>query len=449
MVDNGIARKVLTYDENDNLQNEALTVNGKAFTTTYTNDSLDNLSAITYPSLRQVSYTPDVLGRPTTVSPYLTSVSHYPNGVPQQLQYANGQITNLTINNRQWINGITTQKTGVGALVNLSYGYDGLANVTSITNALDSTDSKSLTYDGVDRLKTAGSASINYDTADNITSMQLGANGLTYSYSSSNRLNGISGYKNYSFTYDVYGNIASNGQNTFYYDDASNLRTVTGVAIAGYDYDGTNLRAHKLKNGIDTYSVYVRDGRLLGEYNATGVWLKEYAYLGDKLVSMVINVPDKPSSITVPSVVNNGAYTISWSAVTGGITNYELYEATLGDFSNATLIYNGTSTAVGITGKTPGTYYYRVRTCNGSSCSDYTTVASAVQVIVADGDLNGDGIVDVADVLLAQRIALGLIVPTASQLAHGDVAPAGNPDGVIDAADVARIQAKALGLASF
>ncbi len=452
LADNGIARKDLTYDANDNLVSETLSTAGRTYVISHAYNSLDYMVSITYPSLRQVSYAPDVLGRPTAVSPFVTSVSHHPNGVPQQLQYANGQITNLTINTRQWIAGITTQKTGIGSLVNLSYGYDGLANVTSITNALDSTDSKSLTYDGVDRLKTAGSASINYDTADNITSMQLGANGLTYSYGS-NRLTGISGYKSYSFTYDVYGNVASNGQNTFSYDDASNLRTVTGATIAGYDYDGTNLRVHKLKNGIDTYFVHTRDGRLLGEYNATGVWLKEYAYLGDKLVTMAINVPDPPGSITSPSIANNGPYIISWSAVSGGVTNYELYEATSSDFSNAILIYSGTSTAVSVTGKSPGTYYYRVRACNGSSCSDYATAAATVQVIIPDGDLNGDNKVDGADVLIAERIVLGLITPTPFHLAHGDVAPLVNgvpaPDGNFTFADLLLIERKALGTINY
>lgn len=67
----------------------------------------------------------------------------------------------------------------------------------------------------------------------------------------------------------------------------------------------------------------------------------------------------------------------------------------------------------------------------------------------ADGDLNGDGLVNAADVALAERFALGLAVPTAAQMEHADVAPAGNPDGVIDAADVARIRRKALGLETF
>lgn len=67
----------------------------------------------------------------------------------------------------------------------------------------------------------------------------------------------------------------------------------------------------------------------------------------------------------------------------------------------------------------------------------------------ADGDINGDGVVDVADVTLADRMALGLVVPTSTQLSHGDVAPNSATDGVIDAADVARIRRKALGLETF
>lgn len=68
---------------------------------------------------------------------------------------------------------------------------------------------------------------------------------------------------------------------------------------------------------------------------------------------------------------------------------------------------------------------------------------------VPDGDLNGDSSVDVADVALAERIALGLVTPTPDQLIHADVAPAGAPNGSVDAADVSRIRRKALGLESF
>jgi hypothetical protein len=62
------------------------------------------------------------------------------------------------------------------------------------------------------------------------------------------------------------------------------------------------------------------------------------------------------------------------------------------------------------------------------------------------GDVNGDGVVDTGDFVLAQRISMGTVAATSSQLCRGDVAPAGAPDGVINAADVVVLQRKAMGL---
>lgn len=73
--------------------------------------------------------------------------------------------------------------------------------------------------------------------------------------------------------------------------------------------------------------------------------------------------------------------------------------------------------------------------------------------MIADGDLNADGQVNVADVLIAQRISLGLITATNEHIAHGDVAPlvsgSPQPDGNLNAADVLVIQRKALGYINY
>ncbi|MBI1422262.1 MAG: hypothetical protein GC149_02265 [Gammaproteobacteria bacterium] len=63
-------------------------------------------------------------------------------------------------------------------------------------------------------------------------------------------------------------------------------------------------------------------------------------------------------------------------------------------------------------------------------------------VAVNDGDINQDGVIDGADVLLAQQIALGVMTPNESQRAHADVMH----DLNIDISDVLIIQRKALGL---
>jgi len=58
----------------------------------------------------------------------------------------------------------------------------------------------------------------------------------------------------------------------------------------------------------------------------------------------------------------------------------------------------------------------------------------------ADGDIaplgSPDGVVNAADYLLAQRIALGELAVTSLELAHGDMYPAGSPDGEINASDL-------------
>ena len=61
-------------------------------------------------------------------------------------------------------------------------------------------------------------------------------------------------------------------------------------------------------------------------------------------------------------------------------------------------------------------------------------------VHVGDGDLAPrgapDGIINVADLLIAQQIVLELITPTAIDRSHGDVYPPGAPDGVINMSDL-------------
>jgi hypothetical protein len=47
-----------------------------------------------------------------------------------------------------------------------------------------------------------------------------------------------------------------------------------------------------------------------------------------------------------------------------------------------------------------------------------------------------DGMVDMADYMILQRIVLGEIQPSAQELVRGDVYPPGAPDGVVDMSDL-------------
>ena len=61
-----------------------------------------------------------------------------------------------------------------------------------------------------------------------------------------------------------------------------------------------------------------------------------------------------------------------------------------------------------------------------------------------DGDLAPlgapDGIINAADLLVGQRITLGLISASALELAHGDLYPSGAPDGIINLQDMILLQ---------
>jgi hypothetical protein len=73
-------------------------------------------------------------------------------------------------------------------------------------------------------------------------------------------------------------------------------------------------------------------------------------------------------------------------------------------------------------------------------------------IVVPDGDVDGNGVTDIGDALKALRITVGLDLPSATELLHGDVAPlviGGAPDNVINVADALLIMNKVVGLTSF
>jgi hypothetical protein len=83
-----------------------------------------------------------------------------------------------------------------------------------------------------------------------------------------------------------------------------------------------------------------------------------------------------PSSPTLADPGTNdtdGNYTVSWSSVSNA-TTYTLEEDTSSSFSSHTKIYSGLETTKEITGKSNGTYYYRVMACNECGCSEWSNI---------------------------------------------------------------------------
>lgn len=96
--------------------------------------------------------------------------------------------------------------------------------------------------------------------------------------------------------------------------------------------------------------------------------------------------PNAPGPMSIPSGDIDGTYQIGWGAVApGSFTAYELYEAINGGSFGATPIYSNTTNSTTVSGRGNGTYSYRVRACNDTSCSAYTVGTNSVAVTLPPG----------------------------------------------------------------
>jgi YD repeat-containing protein len=283
--------RVMTYDAAGNLIQQSLTLDGKTFTAKYAYNTNDQLASITYPqSARVVNYTPDVLGRPTMVSGYVSKVTYWPSGMINQITYANGTTTSYTQTPRLWPATFTIAKTGGATYLNSAYTYDGTGNLATIRDTVDSSFNRTLGYDGINRLTSAagfwGAGSISYDGVGNLLKQTYGTTSLNYAYDAQNRLASVSGQRAGSFTYDAYGNIVRSAGITYTYNDVPNLVCINCAVAASkveYQYDAINQRSSVTKAGRKVYEMHDTDGKQLIELD--GNTLTEYIYLGDKRIA--------------------------------------------------------------------------------------------------------------------------------------------------------------------
>lgn len=153
--------------------------------------------------------------------------------------------------------------------------------------------------------------------------------------------------------------------------------------------------------------------------------------------------------------------TLSWDANTeSDLAGYKVYYKS----GTSTLPFNGTDALEGvspidvnswttatISGLDPSkAYYFTVSAYNTSGAeSTYSNIVYVPMAVTSDlgsiytgikGDINGDGFVGLADVLLALNFATGNLKPSDDQFARADLAPITEglsvPNGSVDVADV-------------
>ncbi|MGH8526069.1 MAG: RHS repeat domain-containing protein, partial [Gammaproteobacteria bacterium] len=286
------------YDENDNLASQTLRIGDTVYPLGFDYDNHDFLARLTYPSGRVVDYLPDAFGRPTQVLPYVNAVSYHPSGQLARINYANGERTEVTLNERQWLSEFLHH-----GLAELHYAYDALGNVLGLTDPLNPAEDRAFGYDALNRLTSAqgrwGAGSFEYDAFGNLTLMARGADSHIFDYNALRLRSVVHNNATRSwYAHDAYGNVRSDaeiaGTGTFgslikdqqyLYDDAGRLRNVSvqenvgGVAsffTHDFYYDAAGHRMRRTTpTGRMTDFVYGRTGMLLGEYTGGVLYGKE------------------------------------------------------------------------------------------------------------------------------------------------------------------------------
>jgi YD repeat-containing protein len=292
---NSSATREYTYDPNKNLTQEKLTVGASVFTTDYTYDGNDALGTLRYGSGNTIDYAADAFGRPTKAGGYVPTVEHHPNGALKRMVFANGIQTDIALDPRLRPQSINAG--GAAPVSSLSYGYDLIGNVTSLTDAAIPALNRTLGYDPIDRLTSAvsrsGLGAATYDGRGNLRNQSLGRASLSLSYDGSDRLIQATGTLlsdqfgtipiSLTYGYDVYGNVTNQGSATFAYNDAQQMRCARcGTANeVTYAYDGAGMRVSSTVSGGTTFFVYGNGGNLLWEVAPNGEF-KEYIYVAGK-----------------------------------------------------------------------------------------------------------------------------------------------------------------------
>jgi RHS repeat-associated protein len=327
------------YDRRGHVREQTRGIHGSAYTLTYRHDGNGNLSAIGYPSGRQVTYGFDAADRPRSVAadgtPLVQSVSYFPFGPSTRIELANGTTQTQTFDSRYRM--VTNRlESAAGAIADYAYTYDKAGQVTSIRDLTDAAFDRTFAYDGLGRLVTAnsgpglwGSGSYSYDSLGNVTAAALGATSRTFTYAGTTAKlataseNGVTR----SIVHDAAGNEVTAGSLAYHYSARNRLAATDDTA---YDYDSQGIRVSAAQDGLERHYLYSRDFALLAETASTGSAVKpiehEYIWLSGSPIAQV-DVATGAIAFTfadhlgTPILQSNAAGEVLWRA------EYEPYGA--------------------------------------------------------------------------------------------------------------------------
>lgn len=293
----GAGSESLAYDFLGRITSRQLTIGGSVYNIQYQYNLAGQITAITYPSGRQIQIQRDPIGRLTQIlnnGADVYAVSLYGSGSqPLAGSFGNGTTTVFAYNSLQQLSSLSYSE-GASTLFSLTYGY-GTGNngqVQSITDNVDSTRSTTLTYDALGHLATASNAQWGlawaYDRYGNRRSQTVtsgtGPSLQVLPDPATNRL------LDAAYGFDASGNMTSDGVNQLAYDAEGRVTQNTANGqVSSYAYDGLGRRTTKSSGGATTAYIY-SDSDLIAEYPVGGpasAPLREYVYDGSNLLATI------------------------------------------------------------------------------------------------------------------------------------------------------------------
>ncbi|CBL45515.1 probable Rhs family protein [gamma proteobacterium HdN1] len=301
------------YDALGNLTHDIRTQSNATFQTTYSYNLAGQLTTLTYPSGRELSYGYDNKGRIHQLRSRTSSTASWAT-LAKNLSYEPfGPLTGFT-----WGNGLTETlsydthyqpetiqiRSGSTDVRNLQYGFNLANELDHLTDAKTPARSQLFSYDPNGRLNQAqgqyGTLAYQYDlTGNRVSQAQTNASdgqNFTESYqypANTHHLTQVNasgqGGQNRSFQYSAAGNLTKDERYTYVYNDANRLTKIfSGPAvIAEYRYNHLGERISKTADGKTTQFVYGPNHQLLAEHHQDGTPIRDYVYLGNKLLAMV------------------------------------------------------------------------------------------------------------------------------------------------------------------
>jgi RHS repeat-associated protein len=295
-----------SYDDRGNLIIENRKTTSANLQITYSYDQAGRLSSVLYPSGTTITYARDMTGRITGVSaklpgraeavPIVLNVNYLPFGPINSLTYGNGIIETRSFDLDYRMTSLIS-----GSIQSLTYGYDAVDNVLSITDGNVASNSQTFSYDVLNRLAGANGG--------------YGAFGYTYDANGNRVTENPTSHAGISLPLDGLGSVTA-----LTYNQTGRLATVSagGQQVTQYTYDAMGHRLAKSGSATgQTFFQYDASGNLLEEADGQGTAQIDYIYLQGRPIAE-INVGKlyfvHTDRLGTPQTATDGSQRPVWTA---------------------------------------------------------------------------------------------------------------------------------------